>query len=100
MAKKTTPKPLLNKVDKFYIENNKSIPASELAKDLGKTQKVVKAYLQEIDKSSGMKVDKLMAKNERGSVVMTQQASSLADSKKKPTTPPKKTKSCIHKIRD
>ena len=99
-AKKTTV--TLSKSDKLYIENNSNLNISDLAEDTGKTQKLVKEYLAELQAKSGRKVEDLIAKRTKGTVVMTEAASSLADAKKKTaekTAPPQRTK-FIHKIKD
>lgn len=99
-AKKKTA--TLSKSDKLYIQNNSSLNIPDLAEDTGKTQKLVKEYIAELQAKSGRKVDDLMAKRTKGVVVMTESASSLADEKKKveeKIAPPQRNK-FIHKIRD
>ena len=99
-AKKTTV--TLSKSDKLYIENNSNLNISDLAEATGKTQKLVKEYLAELQAKSGRKVEDLIAKRTKGTVVMTEAASSLSDEKKKvaeKTSPPQRTK-FIHKIKD
>ena len=90
MSKKTG---RLTKVEKFYIDNNPSMEASAIAKDLGRTKKVVDnrrtasppedrghiTTTNHYPKAEGVK--QLMAGDEkRGVTIMTPEASEVADS--------------------
>ena len=83
MARKTGK---LNKVEKFYIENNPDRTASDIAADLNRTVNCVKKYLSEElgrDTESEEKISPvgdLMARREdRGVTIMTPNASQMAD---------------------
>jgi hypothetical protein len=104
MAKKSSTKPTpLTKADKFYIENNAdTLSLSELSQDIGKTQKVIDEHISTLAKGTMPNVDSLLGKGARGSVVMTEAASSLADDRRKvmPDKTPDKARKFIHKIKE
>jgi len=83
MAKKTGK---LNKVEKFYIENNPDRAAADIATDLNRTVNCVKKYISEElgrddePEEKGSPVGDLMARREdRGVTIMTPNASQAAD---------------------
>tara|TARA_R110000744_G_scaffold153269_2_gene267672 strand:+ start:2066 stop:2383 length:318 start_codon:yes stop_codon:yes gene_type:complete len=104
MAKKTTPKTTtLSNVEKFYIEEHVNTNIEELTKEIGKAQSLIQSLVDKIKEkqSAATKVDDLMARNDNGSVIMTQSASSLADDKRsKPKSPISRYNNSIHKIKD
>lgn len=86
-TKKKTGK--LTKVEMFYIENNPDKVAKEIARDLNRSENIVKKHLDikkdtaHVTESKSEKktpAGELMARKEdRGVVVMTQAASQVAD---------------------
>ena len=84
MSKKTGK---LNKVEKFYIENNSDKEISQIAKDLNRSE------AKSDDASS------LMGHNDRGSTVMTPAASELSDSTRGKRLSKNINHSAIHKIK-
>lgn len=103
MAKNSSRKSTtLSKADKFYIDNNSELSLSELANDVGKTQKLIKEHLSTTQADSGRTVDSLMGKGASGAVVMTEAASSLADDKRDTSTEktPARVRKFIHKIKE
>jgi len=86
MSKKSGP---LNKAEKFYLDNNEA-SAQELAEDLNRSEKVIKAYLKSTEKSddfSSHNVGNLMGSKtgsgRKGVSIMTPAASELSDVTKK-----------------
>ena len=86
MSKKKTRR--LNKVEKFYIENNTDKSVEDLAKDLNRSEAVINKYVNEkggsghLDSVQDEKstVGELMGhKENRGVTIMTPAASELAD---------------------
>ena len=97
--------PLSNE-EKSYIEENLEMDVKELAESMDRSVKLVKAH---VDKQSAPepkpkqepKTMKLLARNaERGVVVMTESASSLADENRKKPEPPRRYTNIIHKIKE
>ena len=107
MAKKTTPKTTkavaLSNVEKFYIEEHVNTSIEDLTKEIGKPESLIQSLVDKIKEkqSATTKVEDLMAKNNNGSVIMTEGASSLADEKRaKSKSPVSRYKNSIHKIKD
>lgn len=107
MAKKTTPKTTktatLSNVEKFYIEEHVNTSIEDLTKEIGKPESLIQSLVDEIKerRSAATKVEDLMARNDNGSVIMTEGASSLADEKRAESKAPiSKYKNSIHKIKD
>lgn len=82
MSKKSGP---LNKAEKFYLDNNDT-SVEELAEDLNRSEKVIKAYLKSTEKpkdSNTHTVGNLMGSEtgsgRKGVAVMTPAASELSD---------------------
>ena len=103
MSKKTGK---LNKVEKFYIENNSDKDVSEIAKDLNRSEASVKKHMKATPKSKHTSKAKseetasdLMGHNDRGSTVMTPAASELSDSTRGRRISKNKNHSAIHKIK-
>tara|TARA_B100000902_G_C27296523_1_gene910284 strand:+ start:1054 stop:1353 length:300 start_codon:yes stop_codon:yes gene_type:complete len=92
----------IGKVESFYIENHYTVKTSqELAKDLNRNIKTVENFIskivQENAKESSMKAGDAFAYNNKGSTVMTENASSIADANKK--VGPRYNKSCVTNIK-
>ena len=102
MSKKTGK---LNKVEKFYIENNSDKEVSQIAKDLNRSEASVKKHMKASPKpqhTSEAKSDdafSLMGHNDRGSTVMTPAASELSDSTRGKRLSKNTNHSAIHKIK-
>lgn len=102
MAKKTSTKKTLSKVEKFYIEQNCRVSTLEaISKDMGCDQEIISPYYSEcvdkIEKSNT--IDKLMNVNTKsGFAVMTKEASEKGDATRKKKD--QKKVEHIHKIRD
>jgi len=101
-----TKKGPLSNVDKDYIRNNISTPATELAKHLDRAEGTVKKFLDSIsnmmDNSAGnrSKSFDMFARNGNGATVMTPNASELTDELKKETKLSTKAQNCITSIRN
>ena len=103
MSKKTGK---LNKVEKFYIENNSDKDVSEIAKDLNRSEASVKKHMKTTPREkhtseirSEETASDLMGRNDRGSTVMTPAASELSDSTRGRRISKNKNHSAIHKIK-
>lgn len=81
-----TKKGPLGKAEKFYIDNHLDKSLDELCKDLDRAKSTVEGYLKTIVVSETTKAETLLyqqfARNNKGSTVMTQGASEMADSKR------------------
>ena len=111
MSKKTG---RLTKVEKFYIDNNPDMEISAIAKDLGRTEKVVKnrrkSNPSEPSDSEGHVVktnhypkhpykDMLGHKENRGVTIMSPEASEIADkTRHKRVNVPERNANSIHVI--
>ena len=105
MSKKTGK---LNKVEKFYIENNADKNATEIAKDLNRTEASVKKYIKSSRDTGHVSeatpepadVGNLMGHKEgRGVTVMTPAASELSDDTRSSRISNKRHGNAIHKIK-
>ena len=102
MSKKTGK---LNKVEKFYIENNSDKEVSQIAKDLNRSEASVKKHMKTSPRpkhTSEAKSDdasSLMGHNDRGSTVMTPAASELSDETRGNRLSKNTNHSAIHKIK-
>ena len=80
-----------SKIELFYIKNNSSsMSVEEIASDLGRSAAFVKKYLPstEVAPDGGPVVGDLMArKDDKGVVIMTENASMRADELKKKHNP-------------
>lgn len=80
----------LSKVEKFYIRENPQLDLQTLAKDLSRSQSIIKNYRNRLpkrirDKIKPKESDTLVSQQfakHAGSVVMTQDASSSVDDKR------------------
>ena len=102
MAKKTTVKPALSKVEKFYIENNSDLSVEEICKDIKKNEKLVSEYHSQcLEKTKQADtIDKLMVVDSKnGYAVMTKEASEKGEKTRTQRSSPRD-KNHIHKIRD
>lgn len=89
----------LSKVEIFYVEHHyKTLTPQELAEDLGRKVETVKSYIKKniSTKTSQIRAGDHFARS-KGTVVMTETASMLADNKKQRNT---KTKDCVTKIKN
>ena len=84
----------LNKVEMFYIEcHHETVPAIDLAKDLSRTVKSVESYINKVkskpnERTTKIKDDNSLTAGEqmirhKGSVVMTENASTISDGRRK-----------------
>ena len=102
MSKKTGK---LNKVEKFYIENNSDKEVSQIAKDLNRSEASVKKHMKTSPRpkhTSEAKSDdasSLMGHNDRGSTVMTPAASELSDETRGNRLYKNTNHAAIHKIK-
>jgi len=89
----------LSKVEKEFIDNNKSMDVKDISKKLDRSEKVLSKYLKITNTPSN---NLFATKPERGVVVMTETASTAADeSRPKRTNIPKRYQDgVIHKIKD
>ena len=103
MSKKTGK---LNKVEKFYIENNSDKEVSQIAKDLNRSEASVKKHMKASPKpkhTSEAKSDdafSLMGHNDRGSTVMTPAASERSDETRTTRVNTGKYEGIIHTIKE
>jgi hypothetical protein len=107
-----TKKGPLSKAEKFYIENHLNLEVKELCKDLDRVQGTINKFVSTLPKADMAQIQtedkketalsKQFARNEAGgAVVMTPNASIMAD-EKRPDFSSKKTRSkrCVTKIKD
>lgn len=104
-----TKKGPLSKAEKFYIENHRSYELKELCTDLDRAQSTVKTFLDTLpgEKTAPTTTSKKpllsqqFARNEKGgAVVMTPNASIMADEQRPVLTQTRKTSSCTTTIRE
>lgn len=98
--------PLSNE-EKKHIEDNLDTEVAELAQSMDRSLKLVKAHVDKVSTQpetkpkEDSKTMQLLARNaERGTVVMTESASSHFDETKKRVEPPRRYTSIIHKIKE
>ncbi len=89
----------LSKAEKFYIENNISSELEGLAKDLDRAVSSIEKYASKVRKSNKITVGDQFANNGKGSIVMTENASSMADETRKKRTI-KFDRDCVAKIKN
>lgn len=99
-----TKKGPLSKAEKFYIEGHLDKSLEDLCKDLDRAKSTVTKYLKTVAVDETEKAETLLlqqfARNGKGSTVMTENASSLADDKrKKPNGEATGRRDCITKVR-
>jgi hypothetical protein len=107
-----TKKGPLSKAEKFYIENHRDLELTELCKDLDRAQGTINKFVATLPKANTVQtqveskketnLSKQFARNEKGgAVVMTPNASIMAD-EKRPDFSSKKTRSkrCVTSIKD
>lgn len=90
----------ISKVEGFYItHNHKNMDIKDLAQDLNRPIKIVEKWMKKniVEAPAGIKAGEHFARN-KGTVVMTENASTLSDSKRKKKTLPRQP--CITKIKD
>jgi hypothetical protein len=87
----------LGKAEKFYIQNNiNNLDLDTLAKDLDRTVNAIRKYATKVAEEQIPTVSDQFAR-QSGAVIMTENASSMIDAKKKPTK--KVRDSCVAKIK-
>ena len=102
-----TKKGPLSKAEKFYIEGNLSKPMEDLCKDLDRAKSSIEKHIKSIPVDDKEKAETLLfqqfARNEKGSTVMTENASSMSDDvnqkRSKFTNSPPRSSKCTTKIR-
>lgn len=97
----------LSKAEKFYIENKhpEGLTVDDLAKELDRTKKSIKNFIDKNDIQKPKKPDTVLsqqfANNKKGSIVMTPNASIMADDMRPSFNQNKsQRRSCITKIKD
>ena len=93
--------PLSNKEKKF-IDDNKSMAAEEIAKELERSVNIVSKYVNIKSDETSPTHNLFARKPERGVTVMTEAASITSDENKakRGTTTPKRYRGIIHKIKE
>ena len=80
-----TKKGPLGKAEKFYVDNNLEMSIDSLCKDLDRSKSTIEGYIKSIVIKETTKAETLLyqqfARNNKGSTVMTPNASELSDSK-------------------
>ena len=101
-----TKKGPLSKAERFYIENHLDKPLEDLCKDLDRAKSTVNKYLSNLAVNDRDKTATLLynqfARNEKGSVVMTENAAVHSDEfklKSKGVTTERKRKNCTTNVR-
>ena len=92
--------PLSNK-DKEFIKSNREDGASTLGKKLNRAEGTVVKFLDSLPSTAKPTARgfEMFGRNERGSTVMTQNASELGDEMRSRVTLSTKTKNCITSVR-
>jgi len=99
-----TKKGPLSKAERFYIENHVHLDINDLCKDLDRAQSSIKKHLKSINKELQPETKKptriydQFARNDKGSTVMTENASIEGDDFRESKTPPR-TSRCTTRIR-
>jgi hypothetical protein len=89
----------LSQEEKDYIEHNRNLSVSEIAKDLDRSEKAVQKHLDDtVVEKPKTAFDKLVGKK-NGAVVMSQGASSIIDDNKRGKRVPSKLDGAIHRIK-
>lgn len=91
----------ISKIEAFYIDNHRGTDVAEIAVDLDRSitsiEKYLKKNITEAPRQTGVTVGDQLARNDKGSVVMTENASQVSDAKRK--TVVKKPTHCVTKIK-
>tara|TARA_A100001201_G_scaffold123357_1_gene107243 strand:- start:303 stop:602 length:300 start_codon:yes stop_codon:yes gene_type:complete len=91
----------ISKIESFYIDNNRDKDIAEIAVDLDRSVSSIEKYLKknvtEAPRQTSVKAGDQFARNDRGSVVMTENASQMSDERRK--TVIKKPSHCVTKIK-
>ena len=91
----------ISKIESFYIDNNRDKDIAEIAVDLDRSVASIEKYLKknvtEAPRQTSVKAGDQFARNDRGSVVMTENASQMSDAVRK--TVIKKPTHCVTKIK-
>tara|TARA_Y100000114_G_C11762908_1_gene330930 strand:- start:3726 stop:4031 length:306 start_codon:yes stop_codon:yes gene_type:complete len=100
-----TKKGPLSKAERFYIDNHLAKPLEELCKDLDRAKSTINKYLKNVAVDEKQKAETILfeqfARNNKGSTVMTENASIMADEKRKDygSTTNKRSERCTTRIR-
>lgn len=97
MANKKGP---LSKVEAFYVEAQVKLGTSieNIATDLNRPQSSVESYIAKALKKKTLTGDQFARQS--GTTVMTENASTMIDARRKKVPIPSKTMSCVTKIKD
>ena len=91
----------ISKIESFYIDNNRDKDIAEIAVDLDRSVASIEKYLKknvtEAPRQTSVKAGDQFARNDRGIVVMTENASQMSDAKRKSVI--KKPTHCVTKIK-
>ena len=91
----------ISKIESFYIDNNRDKDIAEIAVDLDRSVASIEKYLKknvtEAPRQTSVKAGDQFARNDRGSVVMTENASQMSDAKRNSVI--KKPTNCVTKIK-
>lgn len=92
----------ISKIEAFYIDSNHGqLSVAEIATDLDRTVSSIEKYLKnnvkEQPRQTSVKAGDQFARNDRGSVVMTENASQMSDATRKSVI--KKPTHCVTKIK-
>jgi hypothetical protein len=105
-----TKKGPLSKAEKFYIENHTDLSIDNLCKDLDRAKSTINKFLETLpsvkrEKGPATVASKdtptmsQFARNDKGSVVMTENASVMADEHRAKRDVPPRSKRCTTRIR-
>jgi hypothetical protein len=91
----------ISKIEAFYIDNNRDTDVAQIALDLDRSITSIEKYLKknvtEAPRQTGTRAGDQFARNDKGSVVMTENASQMSDAVRK--TVIKKPTHCVTKIK-
>jgi len=92
----------ISKIEAFYIDNNRDTDVAQIALDLDRSITSIEKYLKknvtEAPRQTGTRAGDQFARNDKGSVVMTENASQMSDAVRK--TVIKKPTHCVTKINE
>lgn len=104
-----TKKGPLSKAEKFYIENNTDFSVENLCRDLDRAKSTVNKFLKSLPATEERGPTPIasretptmsqFAKNDKGSVVMTENASVMGDEHRGKRDLPPRSQNCTTKIR-
>jgi hypothetical protein len=99
MANKKGP---LSKVETFYVDAQVKLGTSieNISTDLNRPQSLVESYIAKAFKKKEATATSDQFARQSGATIMTENASSMIDEKRKKSPLPAKTLSCVTKIKD